>query len=154
MYSGCVDTYFSLENFFGNGLILTFEARHASFSVDIAANASNFEEGVCFVTNGEENELVQEMLDCLEQASSGVCELMKIKFADVFQTLETNKNVKTINKVFEVYCQQLVVFGFNSASYNLNVIKQTPIQQLLDKTELVIESRKLPMYQNTKIEVF
>ena len=36
-----------------------FEARHTPLSVGIATNVPNFEKGVCFVTNGDENQLVQ-----------------------------------------------------------------------------------------------
>ena len=95
MHCGYVETYFSQEIFSENGAILTLEAHHAPLSIDIATNAPNFE-GVCFVTNGDENELVQEKLDCLEQTSSGAYQLMKKIFSDIFQSLETNKNVKEL----------------------------------------------------------
>ena len=84
------------------------------------------------------------MLDCLKHASSGTYELMKTKLADVFQTLETNENKKSINKEFESYCREVIVVEFNSVPYNLNLIKSTPIQQLLDKTDFVI--RKVNNY--------
>ena len=35
--------------------MLTFEAHRAPLSVDIATNVPNFEEVVCFVSNGDEN---------------------------------------------------------------------------------------------------
>ena len=52
------DQFFT-ENFSENGPKLAFEARHTPFNVGIVTNVSNFEEGVCFVTNSDENELVQ-----------------------------------------------------------------------------------------------
>ena len=54
LYSDYVETYFSQEKFFENGLILTFEAHHTPLCVDIATNVPNFQ-GVGFVTNGDEN---------------------------------------------------------------------------------------------------
>ena len=84
------------------------------------------------------------MLDCLKRTSSGTYELMKKKFADVLQTLETNETVKTIYKELESYCLEIVAIGFNSGTYDLNSIKQTPVQQMLDMTDFVI--RKINSY--------
>ena len=110
-------------------------------SVGIATNVPNFENGVCFVTNGNENDLVEKMLKHLEDASNAAYEVMKSKFDYVFQALELSKNVRKENliKEFEVYCRKLIVIGFNSASYDLNLIKPTLIQQLLGKIDFVIK---------------
>ena len=52
-YFACYDfeAYFSQENLPGNGAKLSFEARHVPYSVGIATNIPNSENGVCFVTN-------------------------------------------------------------------------------------------------------
>ena len=84
------------------------------------------------------------MLDCLKHVSSGAYELIRRKFADVFKTLRANENVKNINEEFETYCREVIAIGFNSASYNLNLIKQTSISQSLDKSDFVI--RKVNNY--------
>ena len=66
---------------------------------------------------------------------------MKRKFNYIFQALEVSENNRkeNLSKEFEVYCRELIVIGFNSASYDLNLIKPTPIQQLLDKIDFVIK---------------
>ena len=51
------ETYFSQKNLPGNGLKLSFEASHVPLSFGIATNVPNFENGVCFVINGNENNL-------------------------------------------------------------------------------------------------
>ena len=78
-YFACNDfeAYFSQENLPGNGPKLSFKARHVPFSVGIATNVPNFENGVCFVTNGDENDFVQKMLKYLEDASNAAYEIMK-----------------------------------------------------------------------------
>ena len=77
---------------------------------------------MCFIKNGDKIELVQEMLDCLEHAWSNAYQLMKIKFADVFQAFEMNENAKrNKSKEFEAYCRKLIVIKFNSTSYDLNL---------------------------------
>ena len=70
-YFACYDfkAYFSQENLPGNGPKLNFEARHVPLSVVIATNVPNFQNGVFFVTNGNENDLVQKMLKYLYDVS-------------------------------------------------------------------------------------
>ena len=53
----------------------------------------NFENGVCFVTNGDENDLVQKIGKYLEDASNAAYEIIKRKFDCVFQALELSENV-------------------------------------------------------------
>ena len=77
-------------------------------------------------------------MDCLKHAS-GAYKQMKKRFVDVYQTLETNENTKNVNKDFEAYYREVIVIGFNFAPYDLNLIKHTPTQQLLDKNVLVIK---------------
>ena len=55
LYNGYVETYFSQENFLGNGPKLELEARHTPLRVGIAINVPDFEKEVCFVTNDDEN---------------------------------------------------------------------------------------------------
>ena len=79
-------------------------------SVGIATNVPNFENEVCFVTNGDENDLEQKMLKYLEDASNAAYEIMKRKFDCVFQALELSENVRKENltKKFKAYCRELV----------------------------------------------
>ena len=59
----------------------------------------------------------------------------------MFEQLESNENVrkeKILNE-FHSYCKELVVLGFNSASYDLNLIKPTLIQILLKDIQFVIK---------------
>ena len=101
----------------------------------------NFENGVCFVTNSNENDLVQKMLKYLEDVSNTACEIMKRKFDCMFQALELSENVRKENltKQFEAYCRELIIIGLNFAYYDLNLIKPTLIQRLLCKIDFVIK---------------
>ena len=117
-YLACYDfeAHFSQENLPGNGPKLSFEARHVPLSVGIAANVPNFENGVCFVTNGDENDLVQKMLKYLEDMSNAAYEMMKMKFDCEFQALELSENVRKENltKEFEAYCRELIITPCNT----------------------------------------
>ena len=59
-YFGCYKFEANIyrENLPRNGPKLSFEARHVPLSVGIATNVPNFENKVCFITNGDENNLV------------------------------------------------------------------------------------------------
>ena len=143
LYFVCYDfeAYFSQVNLSENGPKLSFETRHILLSVGIATNVPNFESGVSFVTTGDENDLVQKMLKYWEDALNAVYEIMKRKFDCVFQALQFSENVRKENliKEFEAYYQELIVIEFHSASYNVNLIKPTLIQQLLDKINSAIK---------------
>ena len=87
------EAYFSQENLPENGPKLSFEVRHLPLSVGIATNIPNFENGVCFVTNGDENDLMQKILKYLKDASNTANNIMK-KFDCVFQALEISEKRK------------------------------------------------------------
>ena len=81
-YFTCYDfeDYFSHESLPENGSKISFEARHVPLSVGIATNVPNLENGVCFFINGDENNLLQNMLKYLEDAPNAAYEIMKRKF--------------------------------------------------------------------------
>ena len=63
------------------------------------------------------------------------------KFDYVFEQLESNENVRKekIFSEFYSYCKELVMLGFNSASYNLNLIKPTFIETFLKAIQFMIK---------------
>ena len=65
------------------------------------------------------------MLDYLENLADSAYMILKEKFQYVFDALETNKNCRKekLIKEFDAYPQELIVLGFNSSSYDLNLIK-------------------------------
>ena len=124
-----------------NGPKLSFEVRHVPMSVAIASNVPGFEEGICFITSGNEKELIQNLIDYLEAISLSAYCLVKEKFKPAFEALESSENVRKENlmKKFDSYCRELIDLGFNSSSYNLNLVKLVLIQYLLNKIDFVIK---------------
>ena len=49
--------------------MLTLDACHIPLSVAVASNIPGYKSGVCFVTKGSEEELVQKLVDYLETLS-------------------------------------------------------------------------------------
>ena len=113
--------------------MLILDACHILLSVAVASNVPGYESGICFVTEGSEEELVQKLVDYLESLSEVSYKLLLQKFDYVFEQLEKSENVRKEKnlKQFHSYCKELVVLGFSSASYDLNLIKLTLIQILL-----------------------
>ena len=132
-FFACYDfeAYFSKKQI-SNSSMLTLDACHISLSVAVASNVPGYELSVCFVTEGSEEELVQKLVNYLETLSDVSYKSLLEKFDYVFEQLERSGNVKKkILNEFNCYCKELVVLGFNSASYDLNLIKPTLIQILL-----------------------
>ena len=104
-----------------NGQKFVFEASHVPMSVGIASNVPGFEKGKCFITSGDEKELVQNFINYLKALSLSPYQLLKEKFQHIFEAVESSENVKKENlqKEFDSYCKELIVLGFNSSSYDL-----------------------------------
>ena len=141
-FFACYDfeAYFSKKQI-SNSSMLTLDACHIPLSVAVASNIPGYKLGVCFVTEGSEEELVQKLVDYLETLSEVSYKFLLEKFNYVFEQLERSENVRKekILNDFNCYCKELVVFGFNSVSYDLNLIKPRLIQILLKDIQFVIK---------------
>ena len=141
-FFACYDfeAYFLKSEMFNNSM-LTLDACHLPLSVAVASNIPGYESGVCFVTEGSDERLVQKLVNYLETLSDVCYQLLVQKFDYVFEQLESSEHVrkeKILNE-FHSCCKELVVLGFNSASYDLNIIKPTLIQILLKDIQFVIK---------------
>ena len=141
-FFACYDfeAYFSKKQI-SNSPMLTLDTCHIPLSVAVVSNIPGYESGVCFVTEGSEEELVQKLVDYLETLSEVSYKFLLEKLNYMFEQLERSENVRKekILNDFNCYCKELVVLGFNSASYDLNLIKPTLIQILLKDIQFVIK---------------
>ena len=140
-FFACYDfeAYFSKKQI-SNSSMLTLDSCHIPLSVAVASNIPSFESGVYFVTEGSEEELVQKLVDYLEGLPEVSYKSLLEKFDYVFEQLERSENVRKEKILNEFYCcKELVVLGFNLASYDLNFIKPTLIQILLKDIQFVIK---------------
>ena len=104
-------------------------------SVAISSNIPEKKEAVCFIFEGEEGELVKKMLDYLEELSDWAYEILCEKFRYVFEALELSPNFRkeNVTKEFDSYLCGLIVLGYNSSNYDLNLIKPKLIRHLVKK---------------------
>ena len=139
-YFACFDfeCYFDTANLLKNGPQLTFEARHVVLS---SAIFSEFQDGVCHVTDGNETDLISKMVKCLEKISDAAYTILKKKFDYVFEAFNINQNCtcQNLQKEIKQYLHEIPILGFNSASYNLQSIKKSLIPVLLHKIDFVIK---------------
>ena len=90
------------------------------------------------------------MLDYLENLADAAYLILKEKFQYVFDALGTSENCRkeTLTKKFDAYLQKLIVLGFNSSIYDLNLIKPKLIEHIYEKIDFV--NKKANNYQCIK----
>ena len=131
--------------FDGQGLpndtdLLHFQARHTPLSVSVASNVPGYEEPVCFINEESSDILIEKFLNYLDRTAKASFKILQKKFSGVFHDLKksSNANSNKIKEEFTLYLHELIILGFNSGSYDLNLIKKQLIEQLADITEFVI----------------
>ena len=118
---------------------LVWTAHHKPVSVSICSNVPGFTEPNCIV-EADLDQLLMKMIDYLSGIQNEAKTLAYEKWNDVIEQLENNdddddddecksdgkqqeKSMKELSKKFQHYCHQLPVLGFNSAKYDLNLVK-------------------------------
>ena len=164
------ECYFSDERLSVNSDKLQWSARHVPLSVSVASNVPGYEPAQCYVTDGDSDKLVADMMDHLTAISDAVS-LLPL-YADVLEELKTRKEAwdeeeeegeengkktvnpcKTLEKQLQTWLRQLPVIGFNSGHYDINVVKKFFIPYMLkgnDKTRFVIKRQNTFMCFATK----
>lgn len=123
---------------------LQWIARHEMVSVSLSSNIDGYRTPKCFVDT-DQSKLSRGVSNYLENLSNVAYASARLRWTSVFEAMEADpddKNLspelkalvssavfrareKEIGKKFYAYCQQLPVLGFNSASYDLNLMKGT-----------------------------
>ena len=161
---------FSDERLPVNSDKLQWSARHVPLSVSVASNVPGYEPAQCYVTDGDSDKLVADMMDHLTAISDAAYESLLPLYADVLEELKTRKEAwdeeeeeeengkktvnpcKTLEKQLQTWLRQLPVIGFNSGHYDLNVVKKFFIPYMLkgnDKTRFVIKRQNTFMCFST-----
>ena len=164
------ECYFSDERLPVNSDKLQWSARHVPLSVSVASNVPGYEPAQCYVTDGDSDKLVADMMDHLTAISDAAYESLLPLYADVLEELKTRKEAwdeeeeeeengkktvnpcKTLDKQLQTWLRQLPVIGFNSGHYDLNVVKKFFIPYMLkgnDKTRFVIKRQNTFMCFST-----
>ena len=152
-------------------------ARHVPLSVSVASNVPGYEAPRCFVTDGDSNKLVAEMMSHLHAVSDAAFESLKPSYESVLDELKMLKEewdsaekecgleddeneddvdgnnrtnpFKKLQDQLSSWLQQLPVIGFNSGKYDLNMIKRFFVPFVLTPCEDQDESCFVIKRQNT-----
>ena len=161
------ECYFSDERLPVNSDKLQWSARHVPLSVSVASNVPGYEPAQCYVTDGDSDKLVADMMDHLTAISDAAFESLKPSYESVLDKLKmlkeewdsaeeecgleeaenedevagknrTNPFKKLLDQLFS-WLQQLPVIGFNSGKYDLNMIKRSFVPLLISNNAAVIK---------------
>ena len=124
-----------------NTSLLEHQAKHIPLSCSFCSNIPGFRFPTCYISEGDSLKLVEKVIEYLEQMASAAFDLLKAKYQYVFEFLSVSENVKSekLKLKFEKFLKNHIVLGFNSGSYDLNLIKKQLIRVLLPKLDFVIK---------------
>ena len=160
------ECYFSDERLPVNSDKLQWSARHVPLSVSVASNVPGYEPAQCYVTDGDSDKLVADMITRLNTISDAAYESLLPLYADVLEELKTRKEAwdeeeeeedgkktvnpcKTLEKQLQTWLRQLPVIGFNSGKYDLNVVKKFFVPLLIHNNAAVIKRQNTFMCFST-----
>ena len=157
------ECYFDRHNLPADTKTLQWSVRHIPLSVSAASNVPGHEDAQCYITDGDSDQLVEEMMNNLIAISDAAYDSFLPSYVDVLADLDARKHAweeetkeaeeeeeeeeeaengkKTVNPykkhMQQLYrwLRQLPVIGFNSGRYDLNVIKQFLIPYLLKQDD-------------------
>ena len=139
---------FDFESFFDKSVqssptdMLTWDMKHVPVSVSICSNVLGYEDAVCFISDGSTQKLISDMMHYLLEISQTSYKYLEETFDWVLKELsfrienldqlpndEEDKgkrmrvHLQKLQSEFIAYLRELPVFGFNSGSYDTNLIK-------------------------------
>ena len=137
-------------------------ARHVPLSVSLASNVPGHEDAQCYITNGDSDKLVADMMAGLVAVSDAAFESLKPSYEYVLDELEARKEAwddaeseanaedktnpfNTLAGQLHGWLHQLPVIGFNSGKYDLNMIKRSFVPLLISNNAAVIKRQNTYM---------
>ena len=123
----------------------------------MASNVPGHEDAQCYVTDGDSNKLMEDMMAHLITLSDAAYDSLLPSYKDVLDNLteqtgawdevaatahdddengkKTMNPYKTLDKQLQAWLHQLPVIGFNSGKYDLNTIKRFFVPLLIRNSD-------------------
>ena len=170
------ECYFSDERLPTNTDHVEWIARHVPLSVSVASNVPGYEPAQCYITDGDSDKLVADMMVHLTAISDTAYDALLPSYVDVLADLDARKHAweeetkeveeedeeeeaengkktvnpyKTLENQLQVWLHQLPVVGFNSGRYDLNAIKRFFVPLLIHNKAAVIKRQNTYMCLST-----
>ena len=136
----------------------TVTARHVPLSVSVCSNVPSFTEPKFMRNRGSEQELIDDFVSYLEKIAAHSFILLKDQYADAYAQLDARlaseeqdpdsrigQSARSLKNTLDAYLAELPVVGFNSGSYDLNLIKSTIFQRLNESDACESQSNRGPI---------
>ena len=160
------ECYFSDERLPTNTDHVEWIACHVPLSVSVASNVPGYEPAQCYITDGDSDKLVADMMVHLTAISDTAYDSLLPSYVDVLADLDARKHAweeetkeaeeedeeeeaengkktvnpyKTLENQLQVWLHQLPVVGFNSGRYDLNAIKKFFVPLLIHNNAAAIK---------------
>ena len=167
------ECFFDRDNVPADSDRVQWIARHVPLSVSLASNVPGYEPAQCYVTDGDSDKLVADMMSHLHAVSDAAFESLKPSYESVLNELEARKEewddaeseanteeeenekesktnpFNTLAGQLLGWLRQLPVVGFNSGKYDLNVVKKFFIPLLIHNNAAVIKRQNTFMCLST-----
>ena len=170
------ECYFDRDNVPADTNTLQWSARHVPLSVSVASNVPGHEDAQCYITNGDSDKLVADMMSHLHAVSDAAFESLKPSYESVLDKLKMLKEewdsaeeecgleeaeseanadesktnpFNTLAGQLHGWLHQLPVIGFNSGKYDLNMIKRSFVPLLIHNNAAVIKRQNTYMCLST-----
>ena len=168
-YRGTFDfeCFFDRHNLPADTNTLQWSARHVPLSVSMASNVPGYEPAQCYVTDGDSDKLVEEMMVHLTAISDTAYDSLLLSYESVLDKLKMLKEAwddaeseakaeeeeessktnpfNTLAGQLHDWLHQLPVIGFNSGKYDLNMIKRSFVPLLISNNAAVIKRQNTYM---------
>ena len=156
------ECYFDRDNVPADSDRVQWIARHVPVCVSLASNVPGHEDAQCYITNGDSDKLVADMMAGLVAVSDAAFESLKPSYEYVLDELEARKEAwddaeseanaddktnpfNTLAGQLHGWLHQLPVIGFNSGKYDLNMIKRSFVPLLISNNAAVIKRQNTYM---------
>ena len=131
--------------------------------MSLAYNVPGYEPAQCYITDGDSDKLVADMMAGLVATSDAAYDLLKPSYGSVLNELEARKEAwddaeseanaeesktnpfNTLAGQLHGWLHQLPVIGFNSGKYDLNMIKRSFVPLLISNNAAVIKRQNTYM---------
>ena len=156
------ECYFDRDNVPADSDRVQWIARHVPLSVSLASNVPGYEPAQCYITDGDSDKLVADMMAGLVATSDAAYDLLKPSYGSVLNELEARKEAwddaeseanaedktnpfNTLAGQLHDWLHQLPVIGLNSGKYDLNMIKRSFVPLLISNNAAVIKRQNTYM---------
>ena len=144
-----IEVFFAKTKLPPNSESTEWENSHEPASIGITSNVKHFTKDKCLISNGDSQRLVNDFMEYLEEISNEAyrrlriklndsmkkinqiikmeenrCEMLEQSLGDLFDGVELKylKHVMSLKVKLEKWMATLVVLGFNSGKYDMNVL--------------------------------